>query len=178
VSGQTIERVLTTRLSCERVRPDAAGELSALLLDPQVVRSTWSGPEPPTESDVIEKVAADDGHWQRYGFGPWLLRDRAGGEMVGRGGLRHTMATGVDEVEVGWSIVPERWGQGLATELALVSVRVAFDTIGLGELIAYTLPDNVASRRVMEKAGFEFDREFQHVGLGHVLYRRSRAVDH
>ena len=48
----------------------------------------------------------------------WLLRDRSTGEMVGRGGLQHTFVAGLDEVEAGWAIVPERWGEGLATELA------------------------------------------------------------
>ena len=40
-------------------------------------------------------------------------------------------------------------------------------------MIAYTLPDNLASRRVMEKAGFAYEREIQWVGMPHVLYRRS-----
>jgi ribosomal-protein-alanine N-acetyltransferase len=70
--------------------------------------------------------------------------------------------------------VPERWGEGLATELALASVDAGFGTLGLTELIAYALVDNVASRRVMEKAGFTYEREMQHVGLPHALYRRRR----
>ena len=39
------------------------------------------------------------------------------------------------------------------------------------DLIAFTLPDNLASRRVMEKAGFAYEREILHAGLPHVLYR-------
>ena len=81
----------------------------------------------------------------------------------------------MDEVEVGWSIAPDRWGEGLATELARASVRAAFDVLGLdGVIVAYTANDNVASWRVMEKAGLEFDREIVAVGLPHVLYRARR----
>jgi ribosomal-protein-alanine N-acetyltransferase len=95
--------------------------------------------------------------------------------MVGRGGLLLTLVGGSYEVEVGWAIVPERWGQGLATELALAAVEVAFGDLGLQELVAFALPTNLASRRVMEKAGFAFEREIEYAGLPHVLYRMTRA---
>ena len=45
----------------------------------------------------------------------------------------------------------------------------------LHELIAITLPDNHASRRVMEKASFAYDRDLEHAGLTHVLYRRGHV---
>jgi ribosomal-protein-alanine N-acetyltransferase len=110
-------------------------------------------------------------HWERYGFGPWILRDRATGAMVGRGGLARTHVAGRDEVEVQWAIVPERWGEGLATELARAATEVAFTDVKLTEIVAFTLPDNIASRRVMEKAGFVYEQETEYAGLLHVLYR-------
>ncbi len=109
-----------------------------------------------------------------YGFGLWLLRDRHTGEMVGRGGLQYTYVAEVHAVEAGWAIVPERWGDGLATELANTCVEVGFGDLDLTQIVAFALPDNIASRRVMEKAGFVFDRPIIHVGLPHVLYRRDR----
>jgi [ribosomal protein S5]-alanine N-acetyltransferase len=176
VNVSSIERVQTERLICERVRPGHADELRALVLNPEVAATTWAGPNPPTAADVLEKVTSDDEHWERHGFGPWLLRDRSGGQMVGRGGLKHTLSTGADEVEVGWAIVPERWGRGLATELALAAVEVAFGKLGLDDVIAFTLPTNLASRRVMEKAGFHYECQIEHARLPHVLYRRSRCA--
>jgi RimJ/RimL family protein N-acetyltransferase len=100
------------------------------------------------------------------------MRDRETGEMVGRGGPQWTNASGVGEIEIGWVIVPERWGGGLATELAWASLEVAFGPLGLDEVIAYALPDNIASLRVMEKTGFVYEREIVAAGLPHVLYRR------
>ena len=169
-----IDCVETERLVCERGRPEDAYELSVVLLHPDVLRTTWFEPEPPTPPYVVAKLAGDIEHWERHGFGPWLLRDRAVGEIVGRGGLKHTTVTGVDEVEIGWTIHPARWGEGLATEVARESVQTAFDVLGLDEVIAYTATDNVASWRVMEKAGMEFDREIVAAGLPHVLYRARR----
>lgn len=113
-------------------------------------------------------------HWERYGFGQWLFRDRASGAMVGRGGPQHTPVSGRDEVEIGWAIVPERWGEGLATELAWASLEVVFGPVGLEQVIAYTQPDNLASRRVMEKTGFDYERDLTVEGRPFVLYRRHR----
>ena len=160
-------------MTCERGRPEHADELCGLMLHPDVLRTTWIDPEPPTRAHIVDKLVGDIEHWDRYGFGPWLLRDRAGGEMVGRGGLKHTTATGVDEVEIGWTIHPARWGEGLATELARASIQTAFGELDLDALIAYTSPDNVASWRVMEKVGMVFEREITHSGLPHVVYRAS-----
>jgi [ribosomal protein S5]-alanine N-acetyltransferase len=170
-TARSIERLETARLIYERQRPEHAEELFVLLRDPRVARTLTPTGHPPTEAEVIDGLRAKIDHWDRHGFGLWLLRDRATGEMVGRGGLQHTWVGGAGEIEVGWAIVPERWGQGLATELALTSVEVAFNDLGLREIVAFTLPDNLASRRVMEKAGFAYDREVAHVGLPHVLYR-------
>lgn len=169
-----LDRIVTERLVGERPSAKDADELSVLMLHPDVLRTTWYDPDPPTRSHIVVKLAGDIDHWDRYGFGPWLLRDRSNRQLVGRGGLKHTTASGVDEVEIGWSIHPDRWGEGLATELARASVRTAFDVLGLDGVIAYTANDNVASWRVMEKAGMEFDREIVAVGLPHVLYRARR----
>jgi RimJ/RimL family protein N-acetyltransferase len=160
----------------ERLRMEHLDEVSRLLRDPRVAATGWPGGRPPTEREVITSLEDKERHWERYGFGMWLMRDRATGEMVGRGGVQWTVyVKDLDEVEVGWSVVPERWNQGLATELALASIEVAFGPLELEQIVAFTTPDNAASRRVMEKAGFTYDREILHVGLPHVLYSIRRA---
>lgn len=158
---------------CERLAPEHASELVRLLCDPRVAQTLWPNQEPPSEADISAALMSRLDHWERYGFGLWLLRDRATGDLLGRGGLQYTFVARMHEVEVCWAIMPDRWGQGLATELALVSLDVAFDSLGLPRVVAFTLPDNLASRRVMEKTGFGFEREIEHHGLPHVLYCRT-----
>jgi RimJ/RimL family protein N-acetyltransferase len=174
MSTSTIDRIETERMVLERLRLEHAPEQMRLLLDPRVSATLWARAELPTEADVLDGLRAKVDHWDRHGFGMWLLRDRDSGEMVGRGGLQYTYTAGLNDVEAGWAIIPERWGQGLATELAHACVDTAFDQLGLLELVAFTLPDNAASRRVMEKAGFTYERDIVHAGLPHVLYRRRR----
>jgi RimJ/RimL family protein N-acetyltransferase len=175
-AAAALDRLETERLVCGRPRPEDGDELARVMLHPDVLRTTWFERQPPTRSYVADKLAGDIEHWERHGFGPWMLRDRAGGELVGRGGLKHTTATGVPEVEIGWTIDPARWGEGLGTELARASVQAAFDGLALDEVIAYTSPDNTASRRVMEKAGMVFEREFAYDGLPQVLYRAHKPA--
>jgi [ribosomal protein S5]-alanine N-acetyltransferase len=172
----TLDRVETQRLVCERLRMDHLDDVSRLLGDPRVGRWMWHRPDaPPTEREIVEGLADKIDHWERYGFGLWLLRDRVTDEAIGRGGLQWTYAVDLHEVEAAWAIVPERWGEGLATELALASIETAFGPLGLDEVIAFTLPDNLRSRRVMEKAAFAYQRDIVHGGLPHVLYRRRRC---
>ena len=169
------ERIDTPRMVGERLRLEHGPELERLLMDPRVTPTMWVREEPMTAEDVRAGLEAKLRHWESYGFGQLLLRDRASGEMVGRGGPQWTNAAGTGEIELGWVIVPERWGQGLATELACSSLEVAFGPLELNEVIAYTLPDNFASRRVMEKTGFAYEREIMVEGLQHVLYRRRAS---
>lgn len=60
-------------------------------------------------------VASNVAHWTAHGFGPSLAWD--GDACVGISLLQHTVANGYGEVELGWSVSRERWGQGIGTEL-------------------------------------------------------------
>jgi [ribosomal protein S5]-alanine N-acetyltransferase len=168
------ERLHTPRLIAERLIPKHEPLLARLAQDPRVYPTLWPFPYAPTGADVHDGLRRQLNLWERHGFGLWLLRDRATGEFVGRGGLEYTDAPGRLSVEVAWAIVPDRWRQGLATELAQAAVQAGFDDLDLGELVALTLPHNAASRRVMEKVGFIYDRDIVHAGLAHVLYRLGR----
>ena len=110
-------------------------------------------------------------HWADHGFGMWMLRDAASSAVIGRAILRHLDVEGVDEVEVGYGFMPEYWGRGLATEVALECVRIGFDQLERPSLVAITTPENVASQRVMRKAGLAYERDIVHAGVPHVLFR-------
>jgi RimJ/RimL family protein N-acetyltransferase len=172
MTTDTIDRLETARMVLERLAPEHAADECRLLLDPRVGATLWARRTPPTEAEIIDGLAAKAAHWDRHGFGMWLLRDGETGEMVGRGGLQYTFTAGLQDVEAAWAVVPERWRQGLATELANACVEVGFGPLGLRSIVAFTLPDNIASRRVMEKARFEYERDIVHAGMAHVLYRR------
>jgi RimJ/RimL family protein N-acetyltransferase len=168
-----VERIATARMLLERMRPQDHDELAVLLRDPLISSTLWPGEGEPSEAQLLHILDDKLRHWDRCGFGLWVLRDRATGLVVGRGGLQHTQVGEGDEVEAGWAIAPARWGEGLATELANACTAVAFGQLGFAQIVAFTLPANRASRRVMEKSGFAYERDVTHKGLVHVLYRAS-----
>jgi ribosomal-protein-alanine N-acetyltransferase len=172
----SLDRVETERMVLERLLPEHGPALTELMRDPRVGATMWPAGRPPTDAELADQLAGKLEHWEGFGFGIWLLRDRNTGAVAGRGGLQNTLVTGELEIEAAWLIVPERWGRGLATELAHAALRAAFDTLGLLEIVAFTLPHNIASRRVMEKTGFVYEREIEHVGLPHMFYRRRHAA--
>ena len=114
-------------------------------------------------------------HWAEHGFGMWMLRDAATSAIVGRAILRHLDVEGVDEVEVGYGFMPDYGGRGLATEIAQACVRIGFERLALPSMVAITTPPNLASQRVMQKAGLSYERDIVHAGIPHLLFRIRAA---
>jgi RimJ/RimL family protein N-acetyltransferase len=76
-------------------------------------------------------------------------------------------------VEVGWAVARSYWGRGLATAMGRHALTVAAEH-RIANVVAFTRVDNLASQRVMQKLGLTYEREFEHAGLPHVLYRTIR----
>jgi len=110
-------------------------------------------------------------HWDEYGFGLWVLRERAGGEPVGRAVLRHLLVEDVDEVEVGYAFYEPFWGRGLATEVASACLELGRRTLDLTTIVGVTSPENRASQHVLEKVGLVYERDFTHEGAPASLFR-------
>ena len=167
--------VTTERLRGRRPEPDDLLEYVRIFTDPRVDEDLW-----PADLRTSDKVAAilkgSIEHWDRWGFGPWTVLERGSERIVGRVGLEYTTKFGHPEVELEWFIDPDAWGRGYATEMAQEAVRAAFTTLGLDELIAYTTPDNTASRSIMEKLGMTYERDVENAGMPHVLYRLARVT--
>jgi RimJ/RimL family protein N-acetyltransferase len=148
--------------------------------DPQVAAWIWPeglGGRPRTPGQAEQILARFVAHWRAHGFGWWYLRERDSGQLVGEVGLQRTEVERRPVVEVGWTMLPERWGRGYATEAAHAAVEHGFDELGLHEIVSFTLPHNQRSRRVMEKLGMTYDRDIERANLPHVLYRLPAPAD-
>jgi ribosomal-protein-alanine N-acetyltransferase len=163
-----IEQRRTDRLILERLREADLGDLERMHSDPRVMETLGGIRSHPETLQFLEQNLD---HWNTHGFGLWIFRDRASRQFTGRGGLRHVQVGGSDEVELAYSLLPEYWRRGLATEASKAILDVAFGPLGLAEVVGFTLPTNLKSRRVMEKLGFTLERELIHSKLPHVLFR-------
>ncbi|MDA0183495.1 GNAT family N-acetyltransferase [Solirubrobacter phytolaccae] len=157
-----------------RMRGEAAGArhldaLAPIFGDPRV-GATMGGVM--SREVVAQMLAGNEREWARDGFSSWMFFETATGQPLARGGVRRTEFDGRPEVEVGWTTAPDRWGEGFATELGNLSIQVAAEHLRLEDIVAFTLPENGASRRVMEKLGFRYEKTapYKHFG-DHVLYR-------
>lgn len=160
-------------------RPDAgdAPGYRALLMHPTIGEWLRPPPERPFEpADGDAWLEADEGHWERFGFGPWAVRERTGGAYLGRVGLQWAEIGDRPRVEVLWAIDPTRHGEGFAGEAATAALAWAAE-LELDEVFAMILPTNAASLRVAEKIGMERAGEVVHAGFDHVLLRLNLPPD-
>ncbi len=163
------EVIVTERLRGERIGPHHVDALLPIFSDPRV-GATMGGVADRASVESLAQIM--DAHWEEHGFGYMMWFERATGEPVARGGLARTVFDGKPELEVGWTTTPERWGEGFASELGQACVSIAFGPLGSPDLVAFTLPHNGASRRVMEKLGFVYETTAPYKVYGdHVLYR-------
>jgi ribosomal-protein-alanine N-acetyltransferase len=167
----SIEYFQTERLTAHRIS-DADFELLDRMNRDPAVMATLGGLR--SAEQTRQFLDASIAHWDRHGYGIWILNDLASGEFAGRAGLRNVEIESVGEVEVLYALMPEFWRAGLASEITDELIRIAFQELALPNVIAFTLPSNRASRRVMEKSGLMFERQIVHAGEPHVLYRVMR----
>ena len=158
---------VTARLTAERLRPEHREAIHAMHQDAE--QMVWLGGVR-TEAQTAAYMVRNLAHWDLYGFGLWLLRDETH-QVVGRVLLRHLDLDGVDDVEVGYSLYPSWWGLGLAAEVSRACLDHAQQTLRLSSVVALTVSQNLRSQRVLTKLGMRFERDLQHDGKPHVLFR-------
>ena len=151
----------TERLWLRRFTKADAGYLFALDNDPEVMRYLNGGK--PTTRAIIEAQILP-GFMQvdavNPGFGFWAAEVKYDGEFVGWFSIR-PLSHNPQEASIGYRLMRVAWGQGLATEGVCALIDKGFTELGLQRVFATTYEENLASRRVMEKAGMSLVRRFR-----------------
>jgi RimJ/RimL family protein N-acetyltransferase len=163
----------TSRLILREFCSDDADALARVLSDPETMRFY---PAPYDRAGVEEWIArnlrryADDGH------GLWAMILKETSELIGDCGLTVQEVDGSTEIEVGYHVRRDLWGQGLATEAARACRDYGFARLPVERLISLIRPENLSSRRVAEKNGMTIWKEVTRQNLQHLVYaiRRDR----
>jgi ribosomal-protein-alanine N-acetyltransferase len=172
-SPQTLtapEHFETERLRAYRLRPEHFALLLAMHKDAVTMTSLGGVRSEEQTCDYMQRFLD---HWQENGFGMWLLYDRDQ-QFVGRAALRRMELDGQMEVEVGCALLAPFWNKGLASEIVRSLVQLAFVRLGLPDMVGFALPSNVASIRILQKLGFQYEKDIVHAERRHVLYRLTR----
>lgn len=172
----------TPRLILRRWKASDREPFARMNADPRVIEFFPACLSREESDAAFDRV---DAHFDEHGFGPLATELRATGELAGFVGLfvPRFEAWFTPCVEILWRLAVPYWNQGLATEAANAVIDLAFRQLGIEELVSFTVPANIRSRRVMEKLGMTYDGEFDHPRLPeghalrrHVLYRKTAAV--
>jgi RimJ/RimL family protein N-acetyltransferase len=153
--------LVTERLVLRRFTGDDIDHLVELDSDPEVMRFINGGR--PTPRDEIENDVLPGflGYYERYaGYGFWAAVERSTGRFIGWFHFRPAKDAPPDEVELGYRLRRSAWHKGYATEGSRALIDNGFAELGVQRVVAFTMVVNVASRRVMEKAGLRFVRVF------------------
>ena len=119
-------------------------------------------------------------HFDAHGWGFWVVEERGGAPFLGVVGLLNIpwQARFTPAVEIGWRIAPAARRRGIALEAARAALDFGFGTLRLAEVVAFTIPANEPSWRMMERLGMRADGRFAHPRLPqghpmreHLLYR-------
>jgi RimJ/RimL family protein N-acetyltransferase len=121
--------------------------------DPRVMR--YIGDGRPASREAVRSTLERIIHYPELypDLGIWRAARRDTGAFVGWFLLKYAGRS--SDVEVGYRLLPEAWGNGFATEGAKTLVDYGFNELGLHRIIGITHPDNHASQRVLRKAGLD-----------------------
>ncbi|HEX6235393.1 MAG TPA: GNAT family N-acetyltransferase [Jiangellaceae bacterium] len=151
----------TERLVLRRFTRDDVDLLVELDSDPHVMWYISRGR--PTARAEMEKIILPRflEYYELFPcYGTWATHEKSTGDFIGWLSLRPRDGDPPDEPELGYRLRRSAWGKGYATEGAQALVDLAFRELGARRVYAETMAVNVASRRVMEKAGLKFARTF------------------
>ena len=169
------ERVLETeRLLMQPHRLADFPDSLALWSHPEITRGI--GGRSPAEEEVWRRLMSCAGSWALLGFGYWVLRERHGGRFVGEVGFsdsRRGLGPAFDGApEIGWTLAPAFQGRGLAGEAIAAALGWNDRRTGGGRTVCMIGPDNAASIRLAERAGYRSFARSRFNGAPTLLFER------
>lgn len=162
----------TRRLRHRAFTLDDAEVVFALNSNPEVMQ--YTGERLLRSLDEAKQLIANLSDFDEVGYGRWACIDKMTEKIIGFCGLKYLFD--LDAVDVGYRLLPQYWGRGLATEACIASLQFGFATLQLDQIIGLVLPDNKASIRVLEKAGMQAEGQFDYDGFDVLRYVIRRPV--
>ncbi len=163
----------TPRLTLRKFKTGDLDELAEILSDPQVMKFSSKGPL--SKEDTSNFIACSIESYHNNSYGQWAVIERETGSLIGLCGLSKTDVNGEPEVEIGYRLAQDRWGDGLASEVAAEVLRLGFEKHRLASIIAIVSTEHAASIRVAEKIGFSDYLLDQYKGWRVRVYRKNFA---
>jgi len=169
--GDNSSEIVTDRLVLRRFKLEDFDAYAAIMGDDEVMKWFPNG-KGYTREQAKKSLDAISNHWNTHSYGIWAVTDKQSGVLLGRCGLNFIAET--LEVEVDFIIVRNHWRHGYATEAAQAALAYGFNILKLDKIIALTKPDNIASRRVIEKIGMQHLKDAEYWGITCAYYQIAK----
>lgn len=172
--GVAKQRVVleTRRLRLREFVPQDADALIAVLGDPIAMQYY---PAPFDHKGVEEWIERNRNRYRGEGFGLWAMLLRKTNEVIGDCGCFLRDVDGRDDIEIGYHVRRDLWGNGYATEAAQACMQYAFTKLGVGRVISLIRPENMPSIRVAEKNGLKCEKIIFWRGYDHCIYAKQKG---
>jgi len=166
----------TQRLILREFRLDDDDALARVISDAETMRYY---PAAYDRAGVEQWIGRNLRRYAEHSHGLWAMVLKSSAEMIGDCGLTVQEVDALDEIELGYHLRRDLWGQGLATEAARACRDWGFARLPVERIISLIRPENVPSRRVAERNGMTVWKEVVWRGLPHMVYAVGRnAVIH
>lgn len=147
----------TDRLIIRHFLPEDLDSLYKLYCDPEAKKFIPNAPQ--THKETREELEWYlNGHPEHPDLGLWAAVDKGSHQLAGRVGLLPWVIDNRNEVEVAYLIAKEYRRQGLAAEAASALLQYGFEQLQLSRLVCIIDQDNLASIKVAEKIGMQFEK--------------------
>ena len=168
----------TDRLILRAHRPDDFPALAGIWGDPAVTQ--FISGKPSTQEECWARLLRYAGHWELLGFGYWAVQSKDGDQLIGDVGFANwerNISPSLDGLpEGGWVLSTEAHGRGLATEAVNAALAWMDATFGAQTTACIIGPENAASIRVAQKAGYQEHCRSEFKGSEVIQFRRKQAL--
>jgi ribosomal-protein-alanine N-acetyltransferase len=116
--------------------------------------------------------------YQDLGIGRWAIIEKATGNFVGWTGFKYITAPVNNHVnyhDLGYRLIEKYWGKGVATETAKACLKYAFDILNLNEVYGICDVENIDSKNILQKCGFELKEHFMYDDVPHYWFEIKKA---
>lgn len=145
----------TERLILRRLRIEDAKDIFEYACDPLVTQfTTWHEHQSLADSQLFLESVIEE--YKTNQAATWGIVHKGDNKLIGTCGFFHW---NVDDskAEVGYNLSRKYWNQGYMTEAVRAIITFGFETMLLNRIEALCQPENIASARVMEKVGMQFE---------------------
>jgi RimJ/RimL family protein N-acetyltransferase len=146
----------TERLQLRRLSVDDAEFILRLLNEPSFIENIGDRGVRTNDDARAYILKGPIASYEKFGFGLWMVEIKSSGLPIGICGLLKRDV--LDDIDIGYALLPEFWSQGYALESASAVMGYAKERLGSKRVLAVVNPDNQSSIRLLEKMGFHFER--------------------